>query len=421
MKSEGPVSAGEIAFLGLDDIREKLGEMRWERFNSAIHQLIEKIIIEICGPTDAYFKVSGEQYLLIFSNTTEDIAEVKAATIGTRIEQALFGKDGLEGVKVVTAGRSSDGIDEMLTRSPRAVLDDARERTERRRASLIAQTPEDAIEMELASTGSSFDRQARRAKLFQSLNSAKAQPMSYRFIPFWHAPTRKVATFQCVGFRHVSLTGSSDVGYSVLGMDPAQDAIIQYDVDVMEESLLGLTGSLQRDTRVHVALTLHFETVGSTVGRDRITEVLKVVPQDIRSFLTILICGIPSGVPPTRLADVCAYLKPFCQSISIDVEREWALAEYRSLFMRLRGVGIQYFGIRMRKDGGRSEVQELVDIAKIGNKYGLSGVVSNVSSAADALELTSGGYEYCGGALFGGPFEGLPAPFIFTTGDLERV
>ncbi len=421
LKSEGPVAAAEIAFLGLDDVRAKLGDDRWKRFGSAIHQLVEKVIREICGPNDAYFRLDEDQYLLIFSNCTEDVAEIRAATIGSRIGQSLFGKDGLDGVKVITAGRSADGIEELISRSPREVVEDLKERAQRSKDLMAIDLPEAAIEREAASSGTGLDRAARRAKLLQSLHSAKAQPVSFQFTPFWHAPSRRVATFQCSGFRQVGILGDAESGYSVLGDAPDHESIFQYDVDLIEESLLAMTRALRRGNKVHIVLSMHFETVGSSHGRQRVTEILKVVPADLRSYITTLIHGVPNGVPQTRFGDICTYLRPFCTNLNINIQSDRPMAEYKNLFNRLQSVGLQYFCVAMSGDGGRAEVHDMIRIVEIAQEFRIRGVIRKVQSASDALELVSGGFEYCSGGLFGGPFEHLPTPYSFSVGDLEKI
>jgi hypothetical protein len=420
MKASGPVSAGHLAFLGLDDIREKLGEGRWERFNSSIHQLVEKIIGDICSPKDVHFKLPDDQYVFIFADSSEDAANIKAATIGTQISQSLFGKDGLDGVKILAVGRSADGLETVLSKTPAEIIADVKERVDQQKSGSM-EAPEDAIAREANDHTSGIDRESRRAKLLQSLHSAREQPIRYEFIPFWHSATRRVATFQIRATRSSGLNDESLTGYALLGPSPEVESIVQHDIDQVEEGLLALSTCIRHGNHVHVVISLHFETVGSSFGRQKITEILKMVPPDMRSFMSILINAVPNGIPPTRLGDICSYFRPFCTNLSIDVERGHSLQEFKSQFIRFQSVGVHFIGLSADPDGGKTELEELLRIGDLAHQFRLKCAVRHVETASDALELATGGFEYCSGRLFGGPFEHLPAPYNFTTGDLERA
>lgn len=83
--------AGKLQLVGLDTVREKLGD-RWPDLAERTFALAERVIKKYLLPGDIYRRSTDDGFLVFFGNLSEAEAQFKAAAIGAEIRERLMGE-----------------------------------------------------------------------------------------------------------------------------------------------------------------------------------------------------------------------------------------------------------------------------------------------------------------------------------------
>tara|TARA_R110002110_G_scaffold33636_14_gene115307 strand:+ start:2154 stop:3425 length:1272 start_codon:yes stop_codon:yes gene_type:complete len=396
----GPVSVGQIAFIGLSDLRVGMGPEKWEKFGPAIRRHAESALKDHCVAGDSFIRCSDDQYLVIFSNCSVEAAEVRAAAIGSRILNDVHGEQGMEGVRIFTCAENLDDLDHPDGHTPAEIIQRFRDRSQNTDAGGGQKSSSQDVE-----------RAGRRARLRRSLASPNDAPVQYLFNPYWHAPTGRIATFRCSARKLIVGTSRPLSDYHILGANPYPVDIIRFDIDVLEEALLDLTFAIRRGDRVHLVVQLHFETVASRNGQKELREVLQFVPAPLRNLLSFNLSAVPDGAPLSRISEIGVFLHGFGSHLSIDLAAGLSGAVYSDLVAKYAEADVHFISFQLPDvmDGGVLRVAtQVIEKAK---QHRLSGAVRNLRDRAYLQPLAAAGYEYIAGSAIGVPSLHIPAPW----------
>jgi hypothetical protein len=401
--SKGPVSLGQIAFIGLKDVRTRIGEESWTRHRDKIRDIATIALRDHCSRADAHLRCSDEEYLIVFSNCSEEAAAARATAIASEINQQLLGIDETGDVRVYTTVSAVGPMTEPQSATVEQMIEMFRQKAaERARAGTSGVS--DIANLALERTG-------RRAKLKRSLARPNDPPVQYLFNPYLHAPTGRVATFRCVAIRQMPHGAGRKTDYDILGSAPAPEEIIQFDIDILEEALLALTFAIRRGRRVHLVLQLHFETAGSRAGREQIRQVLEFVPMPLRDLISFNLAQVPPGIPAARLQEMIGFLRSFGAHLSVDLEPDLTFDDYARLAELFAQAGLHFISYRLPRSPAEADIRKACHAIREAKRHQLSGAIRNVSDADHLPALTEAGYEYLAGAGVGDTFEFLPAPY----------
>src|SRR3546814_4771771 len=78
-------------------------------------------------------------------------------------------------------------------------------------------------------------------------------------------------------------------------------------------------------------MSVNFDTLAQSKLRDVYFARLKEVPAGISKFLGMAIHNIPAGTPASRVAEVMAYIQPFCSTRVLHIRSEEHTSELQSL------------------------------------------------------------------------------------------
>ena len=120
MLARGPVSLGQVTFIGLEEARKRLGEADWQRHREKIRTSVEAVLSEHCTKADAFIRSAEDQYLVVFSGVSEEAAAIRAAAIASSVNSVLLGDQAFDGIRVhVTV----TGIDNLSHSTPATVAE----------------------------------------------------------------------------------------------------------------------------------------------------------------------------------------------------------------------------------------------------------------------------------------------------------
>lgn len=396
----GPVSVGQIAFIGLSDLRVRMGAEKWTKFGPAIRRHAEAALKEHCTAGDSFIRCSDDQYLVIFSNCSAEAAEVRAAAIGSRILNDVHGEEGLDGVRIFTCAENLDDLDHPDGHTPAEIIQRFRNRSQ----------TADAGDGQKG-TVPDVERAGRRARLRRSLASPYDAPVQYLFNPYWHAPTGRIATFRCSARKLIVGTPRPLSDYRILGENPYPAEIIRFDIDVLEEALLDLTFAIRRGDRVHLVIQLHFETVASRNGQKELREVLQFVPAPLRNLLSFNLSAVPDGAPLGRVSELGVFLHGFGTHLSIDLEAGLPASVYSDLVGKYAEADVHFISFRLPDVMDGTILRDATRVIEKAKQHGLGGAVRNLCDRAFLSPLVAAGYEYIAGPAIGEPSRHIPAPW----------
>jgi hypothetical protein len=403
MLSRGPVSLGQVTFIGLEEARKRLGEADWRRHQVKIRDSVETVLAEHCTKADAFIRSADDQYLVVFSAISEEAAAVRAAAIANSINSVLFGEQMFDGIRVHA---TVTGIDE-LSHSTAATVNEVIEALRRKAIEHARSTggnPDETLSL-------SLERAGRRAKLRRSLARPQEPPVRFLFNPYWHVPTSRVATFRCTAQKQLPRGGGTLRDYAILGRSASPGDILQFDIDVLEEALLALTFAVRKGLRVHLVIQLHFETVASRSGQAELRDVLRPAPQPLRNLISFNLSAVPSGIPGGRLAEIGQLLHGFGTHLSVDMEPDLTVEACRDLMDKFSAAGIRFISYRMPDAADDAAVRKAAAVIRDAGLRNLGGAVRNVTRDRDIAALAAAGYEYIAGHVIGRSSEFLPEPY----------
>lgn len=403
MLARGPLSLGQVTFIGLEEARKRLGEADWQRHREKIRTSVEGVLSEHCTKADAFIRSAEDQYLVVFSGVSEEAAAVRAAAIASSVNSMLFGDQAFDGIRVHA---TVTGIDNLSHSTPATVA----EVIEALRQDAVARTksgggsPDDRLSLAL-------ERAGRRAKLRRSLARPQEPPLRYLFNPYWHVPTSRVATFRCTAQKQLPRGGGTLRDYAILGSAPSPGDILQFDIDVLEEALLALTFAVRKGLRVHLVIQLHFETVASRSGQAELREVLRPAPQPLRNLVSFNLSGVPTGIPGSRLGEIGQLLHGFGTHLSVDLEPDLPIEACQEMMGKFSEAGIRFISYRLPTKVEDSDVRKAATVIRDAGLRRLGGAVRNLMRPGDVTALAAAGYEYIAGPVIGRSAEFLPEPY----------
>jgi hypothetical protein len=84
----------------------------------------------------------------------------------------------------------------------------------------------------------------------------------------------------------------------------------------LRHAAASLASSLEAGQRFLMSIPISYDLLGSPIIRSEITTIFQAVSSELRPYLLFEICGLPHGVPQSRLSGLIVTLRPFCRGVS---------------------------------------------------------------------------------------------------------
>ncbi|NMM43811.1 hypothetical protein HH303_04940 [Rhodospirillaceae bacterium KN72] len=422
---------GQIICIGVDEVKAALGDGKWAKTEELVSKLIEKTILEKCSPEDRFFKCRDASFLIFFANPDHDRAVAISASVAASVNDALFGQEDMggltvrgvvstpEGVKLDQGRNPYDVLEELQRKAEKLVLGDAGRVAGQSTMAAIDELSKSQIKKpgEIKKARLAFSQD--RTDLLGKLSKFEDSPIEFKFLPVWRVRERMVRTFLCVPSKESAISGEPIWNYSVLGSEPELEDIVDLDLAVMERGLLKLTDSLIAGHSTFLALNLHFETLASKKGKEEVHDFLGHLPPQILQRVFPNIMHIPPGIPEGRLRDVISQIRKVMNLPSVLIDPEKMERDFTSLLRRMNASGIPSVFIRLRDKPTKAQLKWTADVAEQTKKLGGVAGATGVADDKTLMELAYSQLDFCGGPVFGGPFDDIPTPFPYGAGNLE--
>lgn len=425
-----PFNVGQVICIGVEDVRERLGERRWEKTRDRLTELIIGAAKRHCGPNDTYFRCPDGSVLIVFSEKDVGRARETAAKIAKRVNNSLFGAEDCDGVtvdcRVDTAGAGAarkvsspgDIVEALMPFASRmGIMEAARsgqgEHEERSSDGSDHPAPPGAV----ARKEETYED--LRGQLLEKFSAFGTQPIKFRYSPVLNLQKKFVGMFECLPSRRSGKANVTHWNYDVLPRGHEISDIVALDVACLEQALLGVTDQLIAGKPVLVCPTVHYETLAGRQGRDRILELLNQMPGELSDSLSLKVMFVPEGVPEIRLSEILGQVRGRVLDLSVEVSVHVDGSSVPRMINRFRAGGFRNIFVRMSPDTPPHDIEKAKTIAAGAKKAGMVAGMLGVESRQLLMELAYSGFVLFGGTILGSPGAVLPAPYPFDATTLE--
>lgn len=323
LRSETPLpskmQAGTLQLVGLSYIREALGA-DWEPRRERIHAIVESAFRRYLEPTDAYYRIDDEQFLVLFTKLPHAQAQAKADAISREVQQLVLGEVP-DGHQITVTSRVAE-VDRKLLMEKVSSLGELLDYV--KTGALAAAGGEDVTFFEpvggddappappaappLTGAGPDMaDLDQSLGNLFQTTSAAAyLKECSACFEPVFDVKRKAFTCFQ-VKILHQGMPPLSE---DLLLIDDADGLRFNLDRYALLTGALGLQQMLAQNIRGMIVMPVHFTTLIEARTRNVYLKRLREVPPSFRNYIGFTIVGTAPGTPALRVADLLSYLQP---------------------------------------------------------------------------------------------------------------
>jgi len=281
--------AGKIKLIGLEEVRAALGP-RWPAVSSRVMASAEHVIRRRCGSSDSWSRTPDGGFLICFGDATEQEAAFRAAVIAREIRVRLIGEGEQAQTAYVTAITGSVELPDQPDRSP----------------DMLAV----AIGERLAARLTEIEGRARET-LRQAIDSATCEMTAVR--------SRQMG--EIVGHFATlprTLEHALDCALAALPMRESQ----AFDLDrlVLGVAAVQVVGKLAAGNAHPIMVAVDFEVFLDRQRTERYVAACQQLDPRLRSRLILVLAGMPSGVPKSRVLECVMRLTPFCHAVGFQAE-----------------------------------------------------------------------------------------------------
>jgi hypothetical protein len=282
------LAAGAVNVIGLDAIRRQLGE-RWPAKRARIWEHIERDLERRLTAHDMFFRLDETNYLIAMPLATRFMAQSACLSILQEVLKFFLGDSKMADVIVRTVSSVEGGevVSEVL--DPVAIS-----QAVARGATSLSEHAQPAEEWKPPLAGRiqtmTLQTEARRkADLKMGVESV------------WNLRRGLITSFVLERAVSPRLTNPIDV----LKMDCA---VMAYAVDILKEHR-------EQGGRLALHVPISYASAATRSSRDKVLAMAAPVRDLLRTTVLFEIADLDPGVPPSRLIEVVALLKPFCVAV----------------------------------------------------------------------------------------------------------
>ncbi len=356
LAGKSKIQAGAMNFIGLAELEQKLGD-QWPKMSGRVDAIAKKTIERRLTNVDVYFPFGALNYLIVFSQLSEDAARLKCAAIAREIETALLGDTSSHHVlRVQTAVKQIDGE--------------------------LALVELETIEDLVARVFHSIKTEPRQNSPAGNAPGSSAQPLGRKvqlvYRPVWDVRKGAVSTFIC--HQESVVFGDKD-NLSLAGRE-------ELDRTTLGRAVNDLRAATLTRRRFLLIIPVHFETL----ARKRVAYVqqCQTLPDMQQKLIIFELLGVPDGIPQSRLLEITSIVKPFARAVLMQVPLS------RTSFFQPSDSGLFAVGTHIGLQNG-SEVQTIAAMqrfAEAANKAGLRTYAHAVPSLSLASSAIAAGFDY---------------------------
>lgn len=300
LEQQSTVCAGQLVIVGLDAIRDKLGD-GWVRYRDRVHSHFDKVVESTLAPSEVTLRISDDKYVVVFHERDQAASQVVCEKILSQVHDTFLGSPEL-------AGLSLDSI--VMTLDPQS----------------LARSMGLELENGSAPVGPPEAEKVPAAKPAPAVIRKKAGPFEVAkqdiwYLPVWDLENQLIYSYLPTIIRNKGRRRVA--GYSALEdtRDPKQ--IRALDMHLMERGLRDLLEFHKSGGKSFVVLPVHYETLERSETRGQLHRLCMSVPANVRSQVMFLLTGLTPGHPPWRVFEYATMLSQLGRMTFAEIDARW--------------------------------------------------------------------------------------------------
>lgn len=311
-----------LNLIGLETLKDHLGQQRWQAAASRVRMLAERMLLDLCGPDDLWFRYEEDHYIVVFAHLEKAEAQARCARFVARLNAMLLGTPDLSELAFATVLIDARSL--AVEQVPLQSLMDEKSlasivtEPEVSRTGVVATGHEGAVPAAptIAVPAGALPAEAPPAAPARPIPSQPPQPqpaIEVRYEPVWHVRAGAVTTYLARAVR-AGPGGLHGAGYDVLG-DNRPDSIATLDALMLLEARAVLAELFDNRFRLFISVPVHLETLAQAGRRNAYMDLCRETPRHLMPFVLFWLHGLGPGVPAGRLGELVGMLKPFGRSV----------------------------------------------------------------------------------------------------------
>lgn len=394
------ILSGNIHLVGLGKIRDRVGE-EWERIAERAQDIAQKSIQRACSADDVFTRYDELSYLIIFSSLNAEQAQLRCVEIAEDIGRRLLGENFIsEAAEIKTGVFETDGslVFNAITKQDLVTR-------------LVGQTHKsDGVSELLQESGEAPDFAMLKLDKTRALASLKIM-----YQPMWNLRHQAITSYFAIASAR-NVFGNQLWDEAIRHEFSSIISPAELDTFVTRTVMRDIAQHVAQGNRVLVGWPVHFETLATRVSRDAYMELCRELPEAVRQLLVFELCGLPAGIPNSRIIDVTGVLCPFCRNIMVRIS-----ADHKRFDVLHTGnidaVGFSLSGFHVSDAQRIAMMNQFVEGA---SRAGLRTYIHGLADRTQALAAVAAGFEWISGPAVEQPLEALGRMRRFSVQDLYR-
>jgi len=428
-KLSAKIQAGNLQMIGLQDIREALGD-DWAPRRDTINRIVDGVIRKRLDAGDKHFHLDNDEYLVLFLHLNHAQAKAKAAAIAEEAERLILGEVPDHDIRIASSVAQIDrdfvtskvgSLNDLVNHVKAASQAETATAASRGDVLLFGDEPVDdaegcdfvlpampAVRTPVLGAGPDL------ADLDQSLDSLFQKKTSAAFLKECQAAfypnfstRRRSFSFYTVHVTHTPTGRSADASDPMLE-DPDELEFL-LDRYRLTTALLGLHRMVTGGHKGLISIPVSFATLATARTRNVYLNRFKDLPAGLFRSLCITITNIPEGTPASRIADAINYIQRFCASRILQIAPDVRLIDLYA------GTGCQGFvtGLPTGMTDPALQLQTLSAFAKRTAWHKMESILWNVTAPNEISLGTAAGFSFLVGDAV--------APMLATPGHRQAL
>lgn len=289
MHGRSHVVAGSLELIGLDDVRDALGE-DWPALSNKVTEFAEQEMQRCLDPTDIFRRHGESGYLIHFDGLDKVAAETKASRTALRIKARL--------VEQMPEVAEAISIKHFVTDLDPASIE----------------------QLGRSFAESLYDRIMRlryEAEGAAARDRTAIRDFQVTFSPMWHARRQVTVLNRCL----LSFSTNAASFSHVTGIiDPAETVAINAELDclALTKSLEALHRTLRSNRGCILLIPLRIGTIGGDAGSEYV-RLLRAMPESYKKFVALELCDLSPRHSPAQVRDAARVLKRYVRHVAVQL------------------------------------------------------------------------------------------------------
>lgn len=313
--NNGRVTAGRLQFIGMDAIRDELGD-RWPAFADRVFDIAERTISKRMAEHDVFSRDENDNFVICFAGLDETEGAFKADRIAEEVREKILGAP----EETEIHGESDELVFEAPASAPLSSSYAARASQ-----ALTAEAHSIPLTFEEAKNSDSvFDLVLERLDQVAALRR-KAEQTTLRDIfesclirmQLIEMPNSSLTPFR---LAHFDESTQMKIDALMAGQQCVKDFAAEIDMLRLAQVAQKIYESPEASKSVAI-VELNFATIDLRRNQDRIVKVLQSLKEPVPSSLALMISGIPGDIYPSRMTALINLIRPYCRLVVVELGR----------------------------------------------------------------------------------------------------